>query len=261
MTLQTSQLTVRLAETEADLRAAQALRYDVFVREMGGDGPLVDHAAGLEADALDPFFDHLLLIDPQCDPARERHVVGAYRLLPDTRLAQAGQFYCDAEFDLTPLRRTGRRLLELGRSCVSRAHRGGPGMLLLWQGLAAYVARHQIDILFGAASFAGTDQRALAQPLALLHARHLAPEALRVRARSHQRMDLIAPEHIDLRAATRALPPLIRAYLRLGGVVGDGAFVDLAFQTTDVCVILDTARMNPQAKGLLAAASAGRPRA
>lgn len=255
MTTYPPQLTVRLARDDADLRAAQRLRYDVFVRELGGTGPLVDHDAGLEADALDPYFDHLLLIDPACDPRQERHVVGAYRLLPDTRLSRAGRFYCDGEFDLSPLRASGRKLLELGRSCVAPAHRGGLGMWLMWQELAAYVLRNDIDILFGAASFPGTEPEPLAHALALLHARHLAPEGLRVRARTYQPMDLLAEQEVDMRAALAVMPPLIRAYLRLGGVVGDGAFIDHDFQTIDVCVILDTEKMTAQAKGLLSSAT------
>jgi len=244
------QLTVRLARDEHDLRAAQQVRYRVFVQEMGGDGPLVDHQAGLERDALDPFFDHLLLIDHARAPFDGGHVVGAYRLLPDDRLAQTGHFYCDSEFDLTPLRATGRKLLELGRSCVDPAYRGGPGMLLMWQALASYVAERNIDILFGAASFRGPDAQALAQPLSLLHHHHLAPKALRVRSRVMQQMDLVSADELDLRKAQSALPPLIRAYLRLGGVVGEGAFVDHAFQTTDICLILDTRMMTASARSL-----------
>jgi L-ornithine Nalpha-acyltransferase len=247
------QLTVRLAADDADLRAAQRLRYRVFVHEMGGDGPLVDHDAGLERDALDPYFDHMLLIDPTRDPRDGTHVVGAYRLLPDDRLAQTGHFYCDSEFDLSPLRDSGRKLLELGRSCVDPSYRGGSGMLLMWQSLAAYVAEHDIDILFGAASFRGTDAQALAQPLSLLHHRHLAPEGLRVNSRVRQPMDLLTEAQLDHRAAMAALPPLIRAYLRLGGVVGDGAFVDHLFQTTDICLILDTAAMSASARSLMGA--------
>ena len=246
-------LQVRLAKDEHDLRAAQRLRYRVFVQEMGGDGPLVDHAQGLERDALDPLFDHLLLIDPSRDAEAGQHVVGAYRLLSGQRAAQAGRFYCDSEFDLTPLRQSGRRLLELGRSCVDPAYRGGPGMLLMWQGLAAYVAEHGFEVLFGAASFRGTDPQALAQPLALLHHQHLAPVHLRARARVYQPMDLIQPAGLDKRAAQAALPPLIRGYLRLGGVVGDGAFVDHDFRTTDILLILDTARMTAQARSLMGA--------
>ncbi|RMH49216.1 MAG: GNAT family N-acetyltransferase, partial [Alphaproteobacteria bacterium] len=74
-------LTVRIARSEADLLGAQRLRYDVFVRELGGSGPMVDHERRLERDALDPFFDHLVLVDPSRDEARLEHVVGVYRLL------------------------------------------------------------------------------------------------------------------------------------------------------------------------------------
>ena len=47
-----------------------------------------------------------------------------------------------------------------------------------------------------------------------------------------------------------AVPPLIKAYLRLGGFVGEGAFLDHAFNTTDVCLVLDTARMNEKNRAL-----------
>ena len=115
-------------------------------------------------------------------------------------------------------------------------------MYHLWSGLAAYVAAHDIEILFGVASFHGTDVDALAAPLSLLHHRHLAPPELRVRAQpsAFQRMDLIADDALD----RRQVPSLIKAYLRLGGFVGEGAFIDHAFNTTDVCLILDTALMN-----------------
>ena len=153
---------VALAHCDADLRAAQALRYDVFVRELGGGGALVDHALGLEQDRFDPFFDHLLLHDDATG-----QVVGVYRMLRAEQAAAAGQYYSEDEYDLAPLRATGRRLLELGRSCVRAAYRGGPAMYHLWNGLAAYVARHDIEIMFGVASFHGTDVQALAQPLSL----------------------------------------------------------------------------------------------
>ena len=42
------------------------------------------------------------------------------------------------------------------------------------------------------------------------------------------------------------MPALIKAYLRLGGVVGDGAWRDDAFNTLDVCLVMDTARMKAQ---------------
>ncbi len=242
---------VRLARSEADLLGAQRLRYAVFVEELGGDGPLVDHAGRLERDALDPFFDHLVLVDSRCDPAGLDHVAGVYRLLTEDGAARAGRFYSEEEYDLGPLRASGRRLVELGRSCVRRDLRGGAAMFLLWSGLADYVLARGIEVMFGVASFHGTDVQALRMPLAWLHHHHLAPPALRVRARPEVfvPMDLVAPEALDRRAAMQQMPALIRAYLRLGGFVGEGAFVDHAFNTTDVCLLMDTAAMSEKHRG------------
>ncbi|MFU8882345.1 MAG: GNAT family N-acetyltransferase [Rhodobacterales bacterium] len=241
---------VRLARSADDLRAAQRLRYAVFVQELGAGGAMVDHDNRLEQDRFDPYFDHLLLIDDNL--AAPDHVVGVYRLLRQDQAKRAGQFYSEDEYDLSVLQASGRPLLELGRSCLHPAYRGGIGMYHLWQGLAAYVEEHGIEILFGVASFHGTDVDALAAPLSLLHHRHLAPPDLRVTARASgaAAMNRIAPEALDRRAAMLAVPALIKAYLRLGGFVGQDAFVDHAFNTTDVCLILDVARMNDSQRAI-----------
>ena len=168
-------LVLRLAADARDLRAAQRLRYRVFVEELGGDGPLVDHAARLEVDAFDPLFDHLVLIDTRRDAGALEDVVGVYRLLPGARLGPGEPFYSETEYDLTALRRSGRHLLELGRSCVDPEYRGGVAMFRLWNGLADYVLERGIEVLFGVASFHGTDATALAMPLSYLHHAHLAP--------------------------------------------------------------------------------------
>ncbi|MEO1557391.1 MAG: GNAT family N-acetyltransferase, partial [Pseudomonadota bacterium] len=96
---------VALARTDDELRAAQGLRYDVFVEELGGGGPLVDHHQRLEKDRFDPFFDHLILFD---DAAGGR-VAGVYRMLPCAKAKDAGAFYSEDEYDLSPLKATGRR--------------------------------------------------------------------------------------------------------------------------------------------------------
>lgn len=236
---------LRLAATPEDIRAAQHLRYRVFVQELGGDGAMVDHDAQLEMDAFDPVYDHLLLLDRRRgDSVRER-LVGVYRLMRSDRVHEAGRYYCEDEYDLSVLKASGRRLLELGRSCVDSDYRGGTAMLHLWSGLAKYVADHKIDILFGVASFHGTDIGALKQALSFLYHTHLAPEDVRVRAVAdhYQPMNLLPPEQIDRKEAVVQIPALIKGYLRLGGTVGDGAFIDHAFNTTDVCLIMDTARM------------------
>lgn len=238
MTSSDQKFELRLAKTAADLHAAQRLRYEVFIEELGGDGPLVDHEARLERDAFDAFFDHLLLIDRTSNG----RVVGVYRVLRGDMAAKAGRFYSEDEYDLTAIKDSGRTLLELGRSCVHADYRGGAAMYHLWSGLGAYVVEHGIDVMFGVASFHGTDIDAIREPLAYLHHNHLAPKPLRARVvqKHFQTMDLMSADQIDKRAARKAMPTLIKAYLRLGGFVGEGAFVDHSFNTTDVFLLMDT---------------------
>ena len=243
---------LRFAQTDEDIRAAQRLRYRVFVEELGSDGAMVDHDAQLERDAFDPFYRHLMLIDPTRSDDPLDQCVGVYRLLPDCDVAAVGKFYTEDEYDLTVLKESGKRLLELGRSCVAAEYRGGTALYRLWSGLAKYILDEGFDVLFGVASFHGTDMARLAEPLSLLHHRHLAPPDLRVRARAEhfQTMDLVPEETVDRVAAMRAMPALIKGYLRLGGTVGEGAFVDHAFNTVDVCLILETAMIAPRQRDL-----------
>ena len=239
-------LTLRLARDAQDLAAAQRLRYQVFVQELGAGGAMVDHQARLERDIFDEVFEHLLLID-DTRPARGLDsVVGVYRLLTSDRMALAGRYYSEDEFDLAPLKASGRKLVELGRSCVHPDYRGGASMLLLWNGLADFVLERRIEVMFGAASFHGTDPAPLARALSYLHHHHLAPEGLRVRAKGPYRQDmaLLAPETLQRAEAMELVPALIRAYLRLGGYVGDGAYIDHAFNTIDVCLVMDTEKMS-----------------
>lgn len=246
MTLETSFFETRLATDETDMLAAQRLRYRVFVEELGGDGPLVDHVHRLERDEFDAVVDHLILVDNRRSRDDLDHVVGVYRLLPGERAAEFGRFYCDSEYDLAPLRASGRSLLELGRSCVDPVFRGSAGLMLLWSAVAEYVLSRDIDILFGVASFHGTDAQSLAQPLSWLHHNHLAPPNLRPHALAdaRQSMALIPAEKLDRRAAMLGMPALIKAYLRVGGQVGEDAWIDHEFNTTDVFLLVDTKAMS-----------------
>ena len=258
MIADTQHLQIRLAHSEHDLRGAQRLRYAVFVEELGATGDLIDHEARLERDEFDAHVDHLILVDPKVDPESHDHVVGLYRLMTSDAAARLGRYYSEGEYDLSPLTSSGRKLLELGRSCLKAHHRGGTGMYLLWNALARYVEENDIEVMFGVASFHGTDPKALAQPLGYLHHRHLAPEDLRVRSRISLAMDQLAEGQIDRVKAIGQVPALIKAYLRLGGYVGEGAYVDHAFNTTDVCLVLDRARMSDRQKSIYSGSESAR---
>lgn len=243
-------LQLTFAKTRQDVEGAQRLRYKVFVEELGGNSDQVDHEARLERDHYDTQSKQLILIDRRRDPASLDHVVGVYRLMDGADARSIGQFYSESEYDLTPLYSSGRSLLELGRSCLHPDYRGGDALALLWQGLGSYVEDQGIELLFGVASFHGADLSVHALPLANLNHRYLAPEDLRPRARLHHSMDLMDPGQIDRAKAMRATPPLIKAYLRMGGMIGDGAFIDHAFNTVDVCLILDTAKISAKHRAL-----------
>jgi putative hemolysin len=246
MEIDLSRYRVKLAGTDAERAGAQRLRYRVFVEEMGARASPEEHAARREWDAFDPYFDHLVLLDLDrgiADPLDR--VVGVYRLMRDGAARAGLGFYGATEYDLSPITDSGRSAVELGRSCVAPEHRGGPAMHLLWNGLAEYVLERRIEILFGVASFHGTDPAPIAEALAYLHHTHLAPPDVRVRARADGFLDMdrMPPEAVEPVRALRAIPPLIKAYLRLGGFVGEGAWIDRDFNTIDVCVVMDTGRM------------------
>ncbi|MEM6422684.1 MAG: GNAT family N-acyltransferase, partial [Pseudomonadota bacterium] len=246
MQVDAGRFTVRLARNEDEVLAAQRLRYRVFVDEMGATVEPEDAQQRVERDRYDPYFDHLLLIDNESENEdTPLGVVGVYRLMRGSRARAGIGFYGDQEYDLTKLYDHPTETLELGRSCVDAAHRGGSGMHLLWTGLGRYVDEHKVGILFGVASFHGSETAPLAQALSYLHHNHLAPEDLRVRAAesAFAAMDILPPEDVDKVEALRQIPALIKAYIRLGGFVGEGAFIDYGFNTVDVCLIMDTARM------------------
>ncbi|MDB5369488.1 MAG: hemolysin-like protein [Roseomonas sp.] len=242
--LRAGNLGVRIASSAEEVDAAQALRYRIFYDEMGAHADAATAAAGRDSDAFDPVADHLLVLDHNLGEGVAA-VVGTYRLIRRQAAAKVGGFYSASEYDLAPLLSRPGPVLELGRSCVDAAYRGRPTMQLLWGGIAAYVAKHNIEVMFGCASLPGTDPDALAVPLTYLHSDHLAPEGLRPHAVPGRfvRMDRMDPASLDRRAALADLPPLVKGYLRLGGFVGDGAVIDNQFNTTDVCVVVMTERV------------------
>ena len=232
-------LQVRLAETTADIDAAQALRYRIFYERLGAQ-PLPETAClRRDVDQFDSDCDHLLVLDHSRGTGR---VIGTYRLIRRDTAARLGGFYSAKEFDISAVVRHAGEVLELGRSCVDPAYRNRSAMQLLWSGIAAYVFHYDVVLMFGCASLPGTNPDGLSIPLSYLHRYHLAPPALRPRALADRYVEMrrLRPCAIDATRAMAALPPLIRGYLRLGGFVGDGAVVDEQFNTTDVCVVVKT---------------------
>jgi L-ornithine Nalpha-acyltransferase len=245
------QLSVRLASCLADIEAAQRLRWSIFYGDMGAAPVSGDQ---LDIDPYDAVCDHLLVED--CASGVPQ-IVGTYRLLRQS-VAEARQgFYSAGEFDLACFSERGSETLELGRSCVAPDYRDSGTIQLLWRGIAAYLRQHRISTLFGCASFHGICPDEHADTLSYLWHNHLAPPEMRARALDDRYVDMarLPLGSYDPRQAMRRLPPLIKAYLRVGAQVGDGAVIDHQFNTVDVFIVMPVAAISERYLGRFGAAA------
>jgi putative hemolysin len=226
-----SALRVGWAQSLADVRAAQRLRYRVFVEE--GGAQVASAVLHHELDAFDPWCEHLLV--------RRQHdgeVVGTYRVLTPQKAQLNGGLYADAEFDLAPLHELRPSVMELGRACVHPAHRTGGVILALWSALARLMQQRGLDTMIGCASVPMRDGgHAAASLWHRLRTTHLAPLPLQVRP-----WVPLPIEHLD-RSLDVAPPPLIKGYLRLGAkLLGPPAW-DPNFQTADMPMMVRLAEL------------------
>lgn len=244
-------LEVRLARKKSEIRRAQRLRYKVFYQEMDAIPDALTILSRRDEDAYDQIFDHLLVLD-HGDPGKKAwrwpKVVGTYRVLRQDIADLNEGFYTQGEYDIAPLlrKKPNYRFMELGRSCVLKPYRNRRTLELLWYGIWSYVRQHRGDVMIGCASFPGIDPAQHAQALSFLRHSALTPAEWYVRAHDRLRVDMnmLPKEAVPMRAALKALPPLIKGYLRMGAFVGDGAVIDYQFGTTDVMIVLPVEQIN-----------------
>ena len=249
--LRAGSLELRLGNSKKEIRKAQRLRFKVFYEE--GDA-IPDRTASLirrDVCPYDKICDHLIVID---HAAKNRFgkvkpkVVGTYRLLRQDVAAKHSGFYSAQEFDIAPLlaRHKGKKFLELGRSCVLAPYRAKRTLELLWRGIGAYIAHHEIDAMIGCASFEGTSPLKHALALSFLAHYASANDEWNAAALPEQYVPMAMRERdsINPRRAIASLPPLVKGYLRCGAKFGDGAVVDRQFGTTDVFVIMPVAEID-----------------
>jgi putative hemolysin len=248
---QINNLTCRLAESSDEVRKSQQMRYDVFFEELSATPSPASKLNRQDIDEYDRHCDHLLVMDDDLDEsARSGKIVGSYRLLKQSKLSQTSEFYSQSEFDINTMikRHPDKSFLEFGRSCVLHSYRNKRTIELLWQGSWAYVRRHQVDVMFGCASFEGTDIDKLAEPLSFLFHHKRAKGEWEVHAQREHSIDMnrIDIDALDNRSALRQLPPLVKGYLRLGAMIGGEAVIDHQFGCVDVLIILPVAQLNPR---------------
>lgn len=232
---------VRLAKDESEVKAAQSLRYEVLFKESGGTITKDMLNTQREEDVWDEIAYHVVVLDRSDD----NQVVGTVRLVSSRSLAPEQQFYTEQAFDLSGLRGHYPKMLELSRACVSPGGRGGAILMLLWKFTMQFIDENNYDILFGCASFKGTDYKKHTEILSYLYDKYLAEENLMPVARDS--VDKVAIESF-LKTPGKGkdrgkVPTMLRGYLKIGARISDHAIIDPVFNTTFVAIYVDTRKM------------------
>lgn len=239
----TRSLLVRRAETEAEIVAAQKLRFAVFSRVRDAAFSAEAQETQRDIDEYEPYCDHLIVIDPARSKESNEGIIGTYRMMARSRRPEDPGFYTDGLFDLSCFDHIDGEVVELGRVCIDPDYKSRAVMQLLWKGLAGYVLDNDVRILFGCAGVDGIDPGQHQQFLSYLHHKYLAPKEIRPVATGPNKLDfeLLPADQIDEKEAVSEIPSIIRGYSRMGGYIGEGAVINRRFNTTMVCIVVEIA--------------------
>lgn len=220
---------VELASSREAVRDSQRLRYQVFAEEMGAD--IVTEEEGIESDRFDEFCKHIMVRD-----SAHGGVIASTRLLLDEDARRAGGFYTEGEFDISALVRNSGRIIEVGRTCVHTDYRSGSAISHLWSGLARFIDLRSYEYMIGCASISMADGGATARAAyELLASKYLISEEKRCIPRK------ALPETAVAGDEKPKLPPLMKAYIRLGARITGEPCWDPAFDCADLMIALSPA--------------------
>jgi len=229
--------TTRVARTEAEIRAAQTLRFEVFNLELN-EGLAESHATGLDADPFDAVCDHLLV-----EHIPSGSIVGTYRLQTGTNAGKNLGYYSAQEFDFSPFEPMRHEIVELGRACVHKQHRNLVVLGLLWKGIADYAKARGARYLIGCSSLTSQNPAEGASAYSELCRKNLADTAWRTQPLSVYEcpLDAVTEEKVQI-------PKLLRAYLTVGAKICGPPALDHHFKTIDFLTLLDLESLSPVAR-------------
>jgi putative hemolysin len=225
---------LRLASSEKDREAACRLRFLVFNLELN-EGLESAYSSGLDTDEFDAQCDHLLV-----EHVASGRVVGTYRLQTAAAARTNRGFYSEQEFRFDPYYALGESVIELGRACIHRDHRGGAPLELLWKGIFSYAVQRGGRYLIGCSSL--TSQNAA-------HGTNVYERLLDYQAEPALRTVPQAAFDMPLAhdsAAGDDVPKLLRTYLAIGAKICGPPAIDREFKTIDFLTLLDLESLHPR---------------
>jgi len=235
---------VRLTRTKEERKQVRQLRYEVFCLEENATPTEEQRNLGEEYDAYDTYADYMAVF-------HNNQIVGTYRIIDREAADKMGGFYTESEFNISKIKAVKSNIAEMSRACVKQEYReNGLVLRLLWAGLYEYVVKRKVSLLFGVPSFVGTNPAQSAQALSYLYYNHLSPLHLRATVLKEKldpsvnpgmtQMNILPRAFVDETEAKKQMTPLVKGYLRLGATFGRGIFIDKAFGTYDVFVLVQT---------------------
>lgn len=226
--------TVKLAATADEYHRLFKLRYLDLIKSYNEKANFDTEE---DKDDYDEYCDHIIVVDNN-----NSEVVGTYRLIKSDHLVKLKTFLTESEFDISPLKKY--KLLEVGRAVVKEEYRTSNIISLLWKAIINYAIEEQIDYMIGTASFHGIDPTPYLDTFAYLYNMHLMKIEERCNVNSRSSYPLNIKSDYDLNKAKANMPPLIKGYLSLGAVIGDGVYVDKEFNSLDVLIVLNIKKIN-----------------
>ncbi len=248
---------IKLAENQAEISAAQELRYRVFKEEQGRLSTCSDVT---DRDYFDSFCRHLVVVEKGSG-----RIVGTYRVLTNNAAHFAGRFYSQDEFTISGLKNMRDDLCEVGRSCVDPEFRNGAVVSLLWSGLISLrhhsmspfgllekVRRHyhrrpaaKFEYLFGCVSLEETDPVAALALYEYCLQNNLVTNKLTARPRAGFELAPVSDAEVQRylqeneKTMLRKLPPLFKGYINLGAKICGAPAYDREFGTIDFLILQD----------------------
>ena len=235
----------RLAQSDSDIRAAQALRHLAFHGSKGGGD-------GLDADEYDVICSHILV-----EERKSGALVSCFRMLPLAAGNEVSRSYSAQFYELSALADFEGSMVEMGRFCIHPDWTDPDILRVAWAAMTGYVDDNNVEMLFGCSSFKGTDADPYLDSFAVLRDRHLAPKRWVPRIKAPKVFQYAARlrRKPDLKRAQMKMPPLLLTYLMMGGWVSDHAVVDHDMNTMHVFTGLEINAIPPARKRLLRAMS------
>jgi putative hemolysin len=236
--VKSQQYTIKFAKNEEEVDAALRLRYEVFKEELQRN---FQFDAGKEKDQYDDQAHHLIVVDNET-----QKIVGTYRMQTYEQAKAGNGFTSEVRFNLQDLPMDVlENAVEVGRACISKEHRSGRVLFLLWKGFAGYLEHFNKRYLFGYAALDTNNMRVAQNTYHYLKEEgHLHPKYY-IEPKADYKP---TPDQFKEETDEHEIPPLFRNYLDVGSKVIAGPSYDKKLDLIHFMILLDVEEISDRTR-------------